>query len=104
MDIDVRIYLVQEAQEGVSQNGNSWKRQGFVAETLDHYPKKIVFNVNGADRIERLGVAKLKTGDHKKVFFQIDAREYQGKWYNEVTAYDIRETEEAVKSDPSAVI
>jgi len=105
MDIEVRIYQVLPAQEGVSQStGNPWKRQTFIAETIEQYAKKIAFTVQGVDKIERLGIDKLKTGDKRKVFFQIDAREYQGRWYNEVTAWDVRNTDDAVKADPSTAI
>lgn len=104
MEIDVRIYTVLPVQSGVSQQGNNWMRQGFVAETEGNYPKKIAFNVIGEDKIKRFGVENLKPSEHKRVYFHIDAREYQGRWYNEVIVDDIRETAAAVAADPSKAI
>lgn len=104
MELEVRIYQVLPAQEGVSQQGNRWMRQSFVAETLEAHERKICFSVMGEEVIKRIGVANLKPGDHKKVFFSIRAQEYNGRWYNEVNAYDIRETDAAIQQAPSMAI
>lgn len=105
MEVEVRIYMVLPPAEGVSQStGNPWKNQEFIAETLDQHPKKISFKVSGVDKIVRLGLDKLKTGDKKKIFFSIDAREYKGRWYNEVACWDIRETDEEIRKDPSKAL
>lgn len=105
MEVEVRIYTVLPAVEGVSQKtGNPWKNQEFIAETLDKQSRKICFKVSGVDKIERLGINKLKTGDKKKVFFSVDAREYQGRWYNEIACWDIRETDEELRKDPSKAL
>lgn len=104
MEVEVRIFQVFPPQEGTSQKGTAWKMQNILCETMEQYPKKILFKVSGADRIDRLGISNLKTGDKKRVFFQIDAREYNGKWYNEIVAWDIRDTEQAIKDDPARAI
>ena len=56
-------------------------------ETHDQYPKKMVFEVFGADRIEQFGI---QTGQEVNVAFDIDAREWNGRWFNSIRAYDVR--------------
>ena len=34
---------------GVSKAGNEWKKQEYVLETHDQYPKKVCFQIFGAD-------------------------------------------------------
>lgn len=56
-------------------------------ETHDAYPKKVVFDVFGADRLARFNI---QVGQEVMVSFDIDAHEYQGRWYNSVRAFDVR--------------
>ena len=40
MEITGRIIAVLPVQGGISKNGNEWKKQEYVLETHDQYPKK----------------------------------------------------------------
>lgn len=72
-------------RSGVStRTGNPWKAQSFVLETHDQYPKHIVFDVFGADRLAAMNI---QVGEERRVSFDIDAHEYNGKWYNSVRAF-----------------
>ena len=51
MEITGKIIAVLPEQGGVSKNGNEWKKQEYVLETHDQYPKKVCFQLFGADRI-----------------------------------------------------
>ena len=61
--------------------------QEYVIETHEAYPHKMVFSVFGADRIARFNV---QVGQEVMVSFDIDAHEYQGRWFNSIRAYDVR--------------
>ena len=77
-------------REGVSkQNGNPWKIASYVIETIEAFPKRMVFDVSDgtAWRIERLGIKKDQV---MRVWFEIDAHEKDGKWFNAIRAYDAR--------------
>ena len=68
MDLQGKVIAVLPAREGTSARG-PWKSQEYVIETHDQYPKKMVFNVFGADRIEQFAI---KAGDELNVSFDID--------------------------------
>ena len=85
MEITGKITYVLPERSGTSARGE-WKAQSFVVETKDQYPRKMVFDVFGAERLQRFNI---KSGDEVTVFFDIDAHEYQGRWFNNIRAYDV---------------
>ena len=87
MEITGKIIAVLPAREGVSQRtGNAWKIQEYVIETHDQYPKKCCFNIFGDEKISQFNI---QLGEELTVSFDIDAREYQGKYYNDIRAWAI---------------
>ena len=93
MEIQGKVIAVLEARSGVSARGE-WKSQDYVIETHDAYPRKMVFGVFGADRISRFNI---QVGQEVTVSFDIDAHEYQGRWFNSIRAWNIQ------RIDPNAV-
>lgn len=91
MEITGRIIQTLPERSGTSARGE-WKVQSFVIETRDQYPRKMVFDVFGAERLQRFNI---KSGDEVTVFFDIDAHEYQGRWYNSIRAFDVRQMDAA---------
>lgn len=80
------IALVNE-RAGVSQRtGETWKSVDVVIETDGRYPRRICATLFGTSEIER---ADLKIGEYATIKFEIDAREYAGKWYNDVRIWDV---------------
>ena len=59
----------------------------------------MVFSVFGADRIARFNV---QVGQEVMVSFDIDAHEYQGRWFNSIRAYDVRQVDPAQFGAPAA--
>lgn len=88
MEIQGRIIHVLQLQQGVGQaSGKEWKKQDYVLETLDErYPKKVAFNLWG-DAIDRF---MLREGDEVTVSFDLESREWNGRWYTEVRAYNVQ--------------
>ena len=70
MEITGKIIAVLPEQGGVSKNGNEWKKQEYVLETHDQYPKKVCFQLFGADRIAQ---AAIQPGEELTVSFDIEA-------------------------------
>lgn len=61
--------------------------QDFLLESYDQpYPRRCLFSVWGADRLQQFNI---KEGDDLAVDIDIDAREYQGRWYNSVRAWRV---------------
>lgn len=88
MEISGKIIAALEPRGGVSQRtGNTWKSQEFVIETHEQYPKRCMFRVFGEDRLRDFNI---QVGEELTVSFDIDAREYQGRWYNDLTAWRVQ--------------
>ncbi|MGL5273570.1 MAG: DUF3127 domain-containing protein [Phocaeicola sp.] len=88
MELQGRVIAVLEPRGGVSKTGNEWKVQEYVIETHDQYPKKLCFEVFGNDKIEAF---KIQMGQEINVFFDVDAREWNGRWFNSIRAWKVQE-------------
>ena len=88
MEFTGRIIKALDQRTGVSsRTGNPWKMQDFVIEeTMGQFPKRMVFNVFGEDNLNRFN---LQEGQEVTVSFDINAREYNGRWYNDVRAWNV---------------
>lgn len=88
MEITGKIIVALEPRSGVSNNtGNPWKMQSFVLETTtEQYPRRCVFDVFGEDRLNQFNI---QVGQEYTVSFDIDAREYQGRWFNSIRAWRV---------------
>ena len=84
MEIAGKIVQMLPLQTGEGKNG-PWKKQDFVLETDAQYPKKVCIAVWG-DKIE---AEKLQVGNQVNVFFDVESREYNGRWYTDVKAWRI---------------
>ena len=83
MEVVGKIIHVLPLQSGTSKSGNPWKKQEYVLETEDAYPKKICFDFFG-DRVDQF---PLKINDRVRVSFDIESREYQGRWYTSIRGW-----------------
>jgi len=100
MELTGKIIAVMEAKSGISQRtGNSWMTQEYVIEVPGTYPRRCMFNIFGEDRIKQFNI---QAGEELTVQFDIDAREYNGKWYNDIRAYNVvRQQQQSVSAQPS---
>lgn len=87
MDLTGKVIAIMEARSGVStRTGNPWMTQEYVIEVPGQFPRKMVFNIFGEDRIKQFNIQQ---GEEITVQFDIDAREYNGRWFNDIRAYNI---------------
>jgi len=87
MQITGSIVVVCQLKSGVSQQGKEWQSLDFVVEVPGQYPKRVVLNLFGQDKIARLNP---QVGEQNvTVDFDIDAHEYNGRWFNEIRAWNI---------------
>ena len=92
MEIQGKIIVVLPERSGTSQRGNQWRSITYVLETQEQYPKKLAFDVTN-DKIDQLNI---QVGEFLTVQFDINAREYQGRYFNSVQAWNvIRQTQQA---------
>ena len=97
------IAVMSEVQTGTSQSGNTWSRQTIVVDVVGYNGnyRKVMLQASGNV------VADLETmmvGDKVEITYQVTAREWNGKWYNNVDLYKIESTEEKAQQPvaPSA--
>ena len=87
MELTGRIIAVLPANSGVSnRTGNPWMSQEYVIEVPGQYPRKCVFRLFGEDRIKQFNI---QMNEDVTVSFDIDAHEYNGRWFNEIRAYNV---------------
>lgn len=68
------------------RTGTEWKVQEYVMETDEQYPRKMAFEVFGSERIANFNI---KQGEVLTVSFDIDATEFNGRWYNRIRAWKV---------------
>lgn len=91
MELQGKVIAEMPERSGVSARGE-WKVKEYVIETHDQYPRKMVFSVFGEDRLQRFNV---QVGQEVLVSFDIDAHEYNGRWFNSIRAFDVRQVDPA---------
>ncbi len=85
MEITGKIIAALTPRSGTSSStGNTWMSQEFVIETHEQYPRKCVFTVFGEDRLKEMNI---QVGAEMTVSFDIDAHEYNGRWFNDIRAW-----------------
>lgn len=99
MEIQGKVIAVLPERSGVSARGE-WKSQTYVIETQEQYPKKMAFDVFGADRLAQFNI---HSGEVINVSFDIDAHEYQGRWFNSIRAWNVTKvSQQAMASSANA--
>lgn len=93
MEIKGKIIQILPEQSGAGKNGQ-WRKQEYVIETDGQYPKKVCFNLWG----EKIDQNPVKTGDMVTVFFDLESREFNGRWYTDVRGWKI-ESESVSQAD-----
>lgn len=89
MEISGKIIQVLPEQGGVSKtSGKEWKLQAYVLETQEQYPRKVHFEVFGEDRIK---ANPCQLDDIVTVSFDIESREFNGRWYTSIRAWKIQQ-------------
>ena len=84
-EITGKIIAVLPTRSGTSARGTQWSSQTAVIETHEQYPKRVAFDVLG----DKISEFNLQVGEEVTVSFDINAREYNGKWWNSVNAWQV---------------
>ena len=96
MQLNAKLLSLLPLQTGNGKNG-TWKKQDIIVETDGQYPKKVCISIWG-DKIEE---SKLVPGNRLKIDFDVESREYNGRWYTDVKAWRVEL--EGASSGPTAV-
>lgn len=99
MEISGKIIHVLPVSSGISQRtGNKWTKQTYVLETQEQYPKKIPFEVFGEERINNFAI---KHGETITISFDIDANEWNGKWFAKVSCFKVKRDGQQQSAQPA---
>lgn len=86
MEIEGKIIQELPMQSGVSKAGNPWKKREWVLETFGSYPRKVKFHVFG----DRGDTMNIEVGNSYTLSFDLESREFNGRWYTDVSVYQAR--------------
>lgn len=89
MDISGKIVQKLPLQSGESKtSGKPWQLQAYVLETQEQYPRKVYFEVFGEQRVKDYNC---EIDDLVTVSFDIESREFNGRWYTSIRAWRIQQ-------------
>ncbi len=101
MEIKGRIIQVLPLASGVSKAGNSWRKQEYILETFDQYPRKVIFNFfnNTIDQYP------LQVGEDIVLSFDLDSRSFVGRdgverWSTDVRGWKAEKVDAAMAAAP----
>ena len=88
MDVFVTIEKINDAQEFASKknDGTSFKKFSFVGKTNEQYPQTICFSCTNEEVWSKFN---LNVGAQVQVYFNIRSKEWNGRWYNEISAWKV---------------
>lgn len=84
-----RISAMSEITKGTGSNGKEWQRMTLLIEFPSYQDRTdhILFNV-GTTRID--DVLAFAVGDSVEIGWAVNAREYQGRWFNNLDLISIK--------------
>ncbi len=84
MQLTAKLVQLLPLQTGSGKNG-AWKKQDIIVETEGTYPKKVCISIWG----DKISESLLKVGSQLSISFDVESREYNGRWYTDVKAWKI---------------
>ena len=102
LELEGRITRKLPVQQGTSARG-AWAKQEFIFEYQEgNYPTQVCMNVWGDDKVKDL--ERYQVGDKVKIAFNLSSREYNGRWYTDVSAWRIEPAGAQPQSDNQAPV
>ena len=102
MEIVGKVLEVLPLQQGTSaRTGNPWTIKTFILETQENFPRKVAIEMFGDQRIADNPV---ETGQTVTVSFDLESREFNGRWYTSVRAWKVVQGVQAPAAAPVAPI
>lgn len=99
MEITGKIIVALPEMSGTSKAGNPWKKREYVLETQETYPKKVHFDFFG----ERADQYPLAVGDTIRLSFDIESREYNGRWFTSIRGWKADKVDANAASAPDGI-
>jgi len=84
MQLTAKLTQLLPIQTGTGKNGE-WKKQDIIVETDGQYPKKVCISIWG----DKINEQQLSIGNTLTIDFDIESREFSGRWYTDLKAWKI---------------
>ena len=95
MNIKGRVSQILKPEGGVSKGGREWSKREFVIDTEEQFSRKVCFTLFG-DKTSLIDT--IAVGEMVDVSFNLESREFNGKWYHNINAWKIDKPETALAS------
>ena len=97
MEVTGKIIVALPAVSGTSAAGKAWNKREYVLETEDTYPKKVFFDFFG----EKADQYPLAVGDKVRLSFDIESREYTGRWDTNIRGWKADKLDGTAQASPA---
>jgi hypothetical protein len=84
MQLTAKLTLILPIQKGTGKNGE-WKKQDIIVETDGQYSKNVCVSIWG----DKINEQQLIVGNLLTIDFDVESREYSGRWYTDLKAWKI---------------
>lgn len=90
-----KLFIKGAVKSGTSKAGNPWANQQIIVEVYGYgnSVKRVALQTNNSDTLYQ--IESMKTGTEVEVQYGVSAREWNGKWYNDVQLISIKSLETA---------
>lgn len=92
LEMTGKVIAILDKKSGTSKAGKEWVSQEYVIETSDQYPRKCCFSIFGE---EKIAACNIKIGETITAYLDIDARQWEQRWYNSISAWKIERPSDA---------
>ena len=88
MELKGKVIRIFPIESGESKSGKAWQKQNFVIEYQDgNYSRKAL--ITGKAEPILFTISQLKPGDTVNCFVSVEAREWNDRFFTDVTAWKI---------------
>jgi len=103
LKIKGEIKKILDVQEGTSKAGKEWKKLDFVVVkgVGSDYPKDVCFTIFGEEKIDKF-LQYNKVGDEVSVFFDVESREYNDKYFSNINAWMVKKSSDGESATPAS--
>jgi hypothetical protein len=84
MQLTAKLTQILPIQTGTGKNGG-WIKQDIIVKTDGQYPKNVCISIWG----DKINEGQLNIGNLLRIDFDIESREFNGKWYTDLKAWKI---------------
>jgi hypothetical protein len=94
MQLTAKLIQLLPLQTGTGKNGE-WRKQDVIVETDGQYPKKVCISIWG----DKIDSSQLVVGNMIAIDFDLESREYNGRWFTDVKAWKVSSQGEVPRNE-----